>query len=144
MVKIEKLPDENVAYHCVYEIKTIIIIIVLLKFHSLFQEWSCLKVYGVPAIRGRVSLGSQFWISLFLNTLAFHQEKAAGRNSAIEETKAMMAKMRSDERERLAKYRNDSGLLELKPKVNETVQIVVPNVLWYIEAPTSDCFKQQM
>lgn len=46
------------------------------------------------------------------------EEKVAGKNSAIEETKAMMAKMRLEEKQMLSKYRKEKGIPEEEePKV---------------------------
>jgi len=41
-----------------------------------------------------------------------NQEKAKGKNAAIEETKAMMAKMRLEEKEMMSKYKKEKGLPE--------------------------------
>ena len=41
------------------------------------------------------------------------EEKAMGKNSAIEETKAMMAKMRLEEKQMANKFRKEKGLPEL-------------------------------
>ena len=41
-----------------------------------------------------------------------NQEKAAGKNAAIEETKAMLAKMRLEDKEIMDKYKKDKGTVE--------------------------------
>ena len=46
------------------------------------------------------------------------EEKAMGKNSAIEETKAMMAKMRLEEKQMANKFRKEKGLPELDEKEN--------------------------
>lgn len=51
------------------------------------------------------------------------EEKANGKNSAIEETKAMMAKMRLEEKQMANKYRKEKGL----PELDESAQGPGPN-----------------
>ena len=45
-----------------------------------------------------------------------NQEKAAGKNSAIEETKALMLKMRLEDKELIERHRKEKGLPEEKPE----------------------------
>merc|ERR1712130_522073 len=54
---------------------------------------------GVASTRGRSSVDHT-------------QEKAAGKNAAIEETKAMMAKMRLEEKEMMDKYKKEKGIVD--------------------------------
>lgn len=62
---------------------------------------------GVASARGRPSLDHT-------------QEKAAGKNAAIEETKAMMAKMRLEEKEMMEKYKKEKGIIdEEEPKLEQ-------------------------
>eukprot|EP00092_Neocalanus_flemingeri_P005088 GFUD01005471.1.p1 GENE.GFUD01005471.1~~GFUD01005471.1.p1 ORF type:complete len:776 (+),score=261.45 GFUD01005471.1:80-2407(+) len=59
---------------------------------------------GTPAPRGR---GGQH-----RSDMDHTQEKANGKNNAIEETKAMMLKMRLEEKEMMSKYKKEKGIPE--------------------------------
>jgi len=50
------------------------------------------------------------------------QEKAMGKNAAIEETKAMMAKMRLEEKEMMSKYKKEKGIPEDEVSEESKVQ----------------------
>ena len=49
-----------------------------------------------------------------------NQEKAAGKNAAIEETKALLAKMRLEDKEIMDKYKKDKGVAETEGEEAES------------------------